>query len=154
MKRHSFWQALPIISAAILALALPATATPQQDAIAARKAGFKKMGAAMKTLNQQIKSGTIDKASAVAAAQTINATAKQQGALFPAGSGRGAGVKTDALPAIWSDRATFDNRMNSASRRVGETRGSGELGRRRGGWCAVESDRRSLRRVPQAVPGR
>jgi len=47
----------------------------------------------------------------VAAAQTIATTARGQGKLFPAGSGPAPGVKTDALPNIWTDRATFDAQM-------------------------------------------
>jgi cytochrome c556 len=47
----------------------------------------------------------------VAAAQTLAATAREQPRLFPVGSGPTAGVPTDALPNIWTDRATFDGQM-------------------------------------------
>jgi cytochrome c556 len=88
-----------------------AAAPDAQSAILARQAGFKKMGTAMKALGGQLKSGAPDKAVMAAAAATILATARTQGALFPAGSGPTAGVKTDALPAIWTDKATFDGDM-------------------------------------------
>lgn len=100
------------LSATVLAGSLAAGAGPSADAvIATRVAGFKKMGGAMKALNGELKSGTPAPATMLAAAQTIAETARAQGRLFPAGSGPAAGVKTDALPAIWSDRATFDAQM-------------------------------------------
>jgi len=97
--------------AVILSSPVVAAAPAPQDVVNARVAGFKKMGGAMKAIGDQLKSGALDKAKAVAAAQIITATAKGQGKLFPAGTGPAAGVKTDALPAIWTDRATFDADM-------------------------------------------
>ncbi|TPG47167.1 c-type cytochrome [Sphingomonas glacialis] len=100
------------LCATVLAGSLAAGAGPSTDAvIATRVAGFKKMGGAMKALNDQLKSGAPVKATMVAAAQTIAENARAQGKLFPAGSGPAAGVKTDALPNIWTDRATFDAQM-------------------------------------------
>ena len=91
--------------------AAPAAAPTPKAAIAARQAGYKKMGAAMKALNDQLKTGTPMKATMVGAAQTLAAAAREQPRLFPAGSGPTAGVPTDALPNIWTDRATFDGQM-------------------------------------------
>ncbi len=88
-----------------------APALAPQAAIATRQAGFKKMGAAMKVLGDQLKSDAPAKAAMLPAAQTILATAREQGKLFPAGSGPASGLKTDALPGIWTDRATFDAKM-------------------------------------------
>jgi cytochrome c556 len=106
---------LSIASAAALVTSFTAASaagpTPQA-AITARQAGFKKIGGAMKTINDQIRSGAPGKETVLGAAQTINAAARQQGALFPAGSGASAGVKTDALPAIWNQRAAFDAQMD------------------------------------------
>jgi cytochrome c556 len=90
--------------------AAPAAPNPKA-AIAARQAGYKKMGAAMKALNDQLKTDAPAKAVMIAAAQTIATTAREQPKLFPAGSGSTAGVATDALPGIWTDRATFDGQM-------------------------------------------
>ena len=92
-------------------VAAPAPLSPQ-SAITVRQAGFKKMGAAMKALNEQLKSNAPAKNVIVAAAQTIAPTAREQAKLFPAGSGPAAGIKTDALPNIWTDRGTFDAQMN------------------------------------------
>lgn len=97
--------------AAVLSAPVMAAAPAPQDIVNARVAGFKKMGGAMKAIGEQLKSGAPVKATMVAAAQTIAATAKGQGKLFPVGTGPAAGIKTDALPGIWTDRATFDADM-------------------------------------------
>lgn len=97
--------------AGTLTAATPAALSPQA-AITARQAGFKKMGAAMKALNEQIKSDTPAKDVMAVAARTIAVTAREQPGLFPAGSGSSAGIPTDALPNVWSDRATFNAQMN------------------------------------------
>jgi len=96
-----------LAAAGTMALAAPSASS----AIAQRQAGFKDMGRAMKVLKGQVSSGTVDRAAAVAAAKTIAANARTQKTLFPAGSGASSGVKTDALGAVWSDRATFDAQM-------------------------------------------
>lgn len=97
---------------AVLALGMLSAAAPApQQVAAARHAGFKKIGGAMKALGDQLKSDTPARPAMVAAAQTIATTARQQAALFPAGTGPDAGIKTDALPAIWSNRAAFDAQM-------------------------------------------
>lgn len=102
-----------MIRSAVLALSLAATgaslaiAASPADTIAARQANFKKMGGAMKVIKDELAGGA-DKAKMVGAARTIAAMARAQGPLFPKGTGPGAGVKTDALPAIWTDRVTFD----------------------------------------------
>jgi cytochrome c556 len=102
-----------MIRSAVFALALVATgtslaiaATPA-DTIAARQANFKKMGGAMKVIKDELAGGA-NKAKMAGGARTIAAMARAQGPLFPKGTGPGAGVKTDALPTIWTDRATFD----------------------------------------------
>ncbi|EJL32846.1 cytochrome c [Novosphingobium sp. AP12] len=88
-------------------------ASPAATAVTTRQANFKKMGGAMKVLKDQISSGAISKAEAVAAAKTLAATGRAQAKLFPNGSGASAGVKTDALPAIWTNRTVFDGQMKA-----------------------------------------
>lgn len=97
--------------AAVMAAPAMAAAPAPQDVINTRVANYKKMGGAMKLIGDQLKSGTFNKATALPAAQTIAATAKGQGKLFPKGTGPAAGIKTDALANIWTDRATFDADM-------------------------------------------
>lgn len=103
------------MSAAFLAVTstLAVAASPAATTIATRHANFKKMGGAMKVLKDQVSSGTIDKPAAVAAAKTLAATGRAQVGLFPNGSGPSSGIKTDALPAIWTNRAVFDGQMKA-----------------------------------------
>lgn len=96
----------------VTATAMASAAAPDaKSAILARQAGFKKMGAAMKALKAEESSETPSKPAMAAAAATILATARGQGALFPPGSDASAGIKTDALPAIWTDTAKFNSDM-------------------------------------------
>lgn len=91
------------------AIAVEAAPLSPKAIVATRHANFKKMGAAMKVLKDEL-SGSADKAKMLAAARTLAATGRQQVNLFPASTAPGK-VKTHALPAIWSDRATFDGDM-------------------------------------------
>lgn len=91
--------------------AAQAPAPKAKTAIAARQANYKKMGAAMKALNDQLKGDAPAKAAMLSAAQTLAATAREQPRHFPPGSGPAAGITTDALPNIWTDRKTFDGQM-------------------------------------------
>lgn len=117
-KPFAFAAAGAIAIAALAAGATLATAAPSaSETIAARQANFKKMGKAMKELKDGMSSGA-DKAVLVAAAKTLADTGREQAKMFPAGTGPSAGVKTDALPVIWTDRATFDADMNKM---IGET---------------------------------
>ncbi|MFO1015372.1 MAG: cytochrome c [Caulobacteraceae bacterium] len=86
------------------ALAAPLTAA---QAIAARQAGYKQVGGAFKTINDQLKADNTDMAAVLAAAKVINANANAVSGWFPAGSGPEAGVPTKAKPEIWSDSAGF-----------------------------------------------
>lgn len=92
-----------IFSTAALA-AGPLTAA---QAIAARQAGLKQVGAAFKTINDQLKTDTTDIESIRAAARVISANANAMPGWFPAGSGAEAGIPTKAKPEIWSDSAGF-----------------------------------------------
>ena len=98
---------LTAVLAALVAGGISASAASPADTIATRQANFKKMGGAMKVLKEELAGGA-DKAKMLGAARTIAATARMQKGLFPAGTGPGAGGKTDALPAIWAQRPAFD----------------------------------------------
>ncbi len=95
------------LAATLAVTPLASAASPASTAISARQANFKKMGGAMKVLKDEL-AGSADKAKMLAAAKTLAAVSRQQVKLFPAGSGPSSGVKTEALPTIWTDRATFD----------------------------------------------
>lgn len=103
--------ATSLTGTAVLA-AKPAPKPSAADLIKTRQAGFKKMGGAMKALGEQLKSPAPAQPVMVTAAMTIAATAREQGRLFPAGSGSAPGVKTEALPAIWTNNAEFQSQMS------------------------------------------
>lgn len=97
------------LSSGQAAAAAPADAAAAQIVIETRQAGFKKMGAAMKSIVEQSKTDAPDKARMAAAAQVIDSYTADISGWFPAGSGPEAGVDTDALPYIWEARAKFDS---------------------------------------------
>jgi cytochrome c556 len=102
-----------VLATATLLLAIGAveaseiTARPAQEVIDARRSGFKKMGAALKAIAEQLKSDAPDLARLTAAAQAIDVGVKAQPDWFPVGSGPESGLETDALPHIWKDTPKF-----------------------------------------------
>ncbi|MFN3523896.1 MAG: c-type cytochrome [Phenylobacterium sp.] len=78
-----------------------------QKAVAARQEQYKQLGAAFKTINDELKAGSPDMAAIGAAAGKMNTLAGKIPGWFPKGSGVESGAKTRALPAIWSDAAGF-----------------------------------------------
>lgn len=104
------WTALLALAGALLVANASAEDSPApQTVIETRQKGFKKMGAAMKAIVDQLKSDAPDGARMTAAAQAISSGAQELPGWFPAGSGGEAGVETDALSHIWQDRAKFDS---------------------------------------------
>jgi cytochrome c556 len=104
--------ALCVLTAGNAGASDPKSSQSPQALIETRQATFKKMGAAMKAIVEQLKSDAPDNAKMVAAAQVISAGAEQLPRWFPAGSGAEAGIDTDALPYIWKDRAKFESLAN------------------------------------------
>jgi cytochrome c556 len=92
--------------------------TPQA-AIDTRRAGFKRMGAAMKALSEQLRNDAPEAPKLVAASQAIMTGAGEVPHWFPAGTDNSSGLDTDALPNIWKDRGKFDS---LASQLVTETK--------------------------------
>ncbi len=83
----------------------PPFASPQ-DVIAARRAAMKTEGGLMQAMGKALQAGE-DPAGFAPDAQWIADWAKQMPAMFPPGSDTG---DTKALPAIWSEKSTFDQR--------------------------------------------
>lgn len=99
---------LAAVIAAFLSTAVLAAASPAiSAAIAARKANYKEIGGAFKTINDEIKSGSPDFNSVRPLAKDIAGRAALQLKHFPKGSGPESGVKTRAKAAIWKDYAGF-----------------------------------------------
>lgn len=93
------------VLAGIVVVAQAQVAPPQ---IKQRQEAMKANGAAAKTIGDMMKGEKPwDQAAAHQAAVTINSNAKALPGLFPSGSGAESGVKTAALPAIWSKMDDF-----------------------------------------------
>lgn len=112
---------------ALLLLQLPAYA--QQEVIDARQEGFKEMGAAMKTLRDELKSGKPDSAAITSAATELSVLAEKLPTWFPAGSGPESGLETDARAYIWENKEKFDaisNELIVESKALVSLAGSGD----------------------------
>jgi cytochrome c556 len=75
--------------------------------IKAREANFKAIGKANKAAKSALEAGTPDFAAVSAAATSIQTDAGKIVDLFPKGSGKESGEKTQALPTIWEKPAEF-----------------------------------------------
>src|SRR5262245_13241813 len=83
---------------------LPNGMTVKQQ-IEARQKSLKDMGAAFKTVNDQLKSSAPALDQIRPAVQTIKTHAAEIGTWFPKGTGPESGIETEALPKIWEDEA-------------------------------------------------
>ena len=104
-RRPNLWRAAPL--ALLLAAGGAAAALSGADAAKERIAHMKGMGAAAKVLTEELKSGAPDAAIVKVQTAKIAASAKALPTWFPAGSGPESGVKTRALPLIWSQPSQF-----------------------------------------------
>jgi cytochrome c556 len=100
---------LLLTAAAIGAIVTTAAAqnrTPA-DLIHARQAHYKQMGGAMKAINDQLHASAPSIAAIRQGSRVIVGFAPQLLRWFPRGTGPEAGVRTRALPEIWSDDLNF-----------------------------------------------
>jgi cytochrome c556 len=105
-----------LTACALVALALAGTsvaAISGADAAKARKDHMKALGQSSKAIGQQLKGGSPDLAIVRAEAAKIDAAAKLVPTWFPAGSGPGAGVKTEALALVWTDPRGFRSKADA-----------------------------------------
>ena len=93
----------------ILSVASSAQAADSTSIIESRQGKLKKMGGAMKAINEQLKAGEADMAKIQEAAQTLSLNASALADWFPVGSGAESGVKTDALAEIWQSPDKFSS---------------------------------------------
>lgn len=85
---------------------LPNGMTVKQQ-IEARQKNLKELGAAMKTVSDQLKSSAPSLDAIRPAVQTIKSHAPDLANWFPEGSGPDTGIETEALAVIWEDQGGF-----------------------------------------------
>jgi cytochrome c556 len=99
------------------------------DTVRARQQGLKNMGESFKTVRDQLRVSNTDMAAIKAAGENIKKTSEAMATWFPKGTGTEVGIKTAALPAIWSDNAGFEKaRTNfvAAAAKFAELTASGD----------------------------
>jgi cytochrome c556 len=106
------WVGVVMIVAGLMASGSMSIAgsTVPAEIIKIRKQGMKSTGAALKTVRDQLRRSETDMTAVTQGAAQMHKSAEQMAQWFPPGSGPEAGVKTGALPAIWSDAATFEKK--------------------------------------------
>jgi cytochrome c556 len=98
--------AAPFLALALLGTGAASLASPGET-IHAREANFKQLGKGLKATMDQLKGRSPDLAVIRAAAAQIVPAAQRVPTLFPKGTGPESGVKTEALPEIWTRPAEF-----------------------------------------------
>ena len=109
-------------------VAVAAVAPAITAAISARKANYKEIGGAFKTINDEIKSGAPDMNTVRPLARDIAARAALQLKYFPKGSGPESDVKTRAKAAIWKDLAGFTKLQNDMVTAANSLNGAASAG--------------------------
>jgi cytochrome c556 len=77
------------------------------EVVKARQKGLKALGAAFKTIRDELKGDSPDAAKIREASADITQAAGAIDKWFPAGTGPDSGIKTDAKPEVWTDPAGF-----------------------------------------------
>ncbi|HEY5204144.1 MAG TPA: cytochrome c [Roseiarcus sp.] len=112
MRHRKFVCALGVFMIAGTAVAAGMTGA---EAVKARQAHMKALGASEKILVEQIHSGAPSMAVFKVEAAKIDDAAKTLPTWFPVGSGPSSGAKTKALPLIWTDPAGFADKQKALS---------------------------------------
>lgn len=122
-----------LFAAAFLLTSVAATAASPAivSAIAARKANYKEIGGAFKTINDEIKSGSPDMNTIKPLARDIATRSALQLKHFPKGSGPESKQKTRAKALIWKEFAAFSKLqkdMVTAANALNTAAASGNVG--------------------------
>ncbi len=107
--RSSIQRVMVLAAALSLAVAASAGVIDARQTVKARKEHLKALGKSMKSLRDEAGSWHPNWASIENDAAAVAKGAAALPTWFPAGSGRGDGVKTKALAAIWLKPADFQN---------------------------------------------
>ncbi len=109
---------LRVLGVVFASLVVTGAATAQQKApaevIKARQEQMKAMGADFKIINDALKTDAPSVAAISAAGKRIAETIKGLNALYPAGTGPDSGVKTRALPEIWTQNAAYKSAADAS----------------------------------------
>ena len=85
----------------------PARGASPAEVVKTRQQGLKALGAAFKTIRDELKTDSPNAAKIHGAAADITHAASAFDKWFPAGTGPDSGLKTDAKPEVWTDAAGF-----------------------------------------------
>jgi cytochrome c556 len=97
----------PWVLVALVAVAPPAVAAGAAEVVRSRVDAYRELGASFKNINDELRSPKPQAMVLQLSARQVRNVANQQYGFFPTGSGPQAGVKTKALPAIWSKGPAF-----------------------------------------------
>ncbi len=109
------------------------------DSVKARQQHFKELGGAAKAIGEQFKSGAPDPAIVKAQAAKLSQLAATLPTWFPAGSGPAAGVKTRALPLIWSDASGFSTAAQNLATETSKLNGLAASGNLAGAGAQMQA---------------
>jgi len=113
MMRRTALNSIIAIGLGLSASAALASGLGGVEAAKDRQVHFKEMGKAMKTIFDQLKSGAPDQSSIKVQTALIADHAKALPSWFPPDSGPSTGVKMQALPVVWTDKAKFAEKAHN-----------------------------------------
>jgi cytochrome c556 len=102
-----------IIGLTFLSIVAGVQAADIAGLIEMRQQSFKKMGGAMKAINEELKADEADSARIKNSADILVEKAALLHTWFPAGSGQDSGFETDALDFIWKNTEKFTEASNA-----------------------------------------
>ena len=129
-----------LLPAAGLAVPALVNAAAPRSVVKLRHQNFEAMGRALKGTFDQFKRASPSAPVIQANANTLAAAALKVKGHFPAGTGPAAGLKTDALPAIWerpADFAAAADRLVVATKGLQAAAATGDMAKIKGAAGAV-----------------
>lgn len=120
---------VPAVLVVAIALAVGG-ASPGATAAQQRHQHFETIGRAFKGVNDQLKRRPVNLPAVRNTTAVLAVLASRTKEWFPAGSGPQHGVKTDALPAAWTNRGELDrqaDRFAAASRNLATVAETGDI---------------------------
>ncbi|MBV8684484.1 MAG: cytochrome c [Caulobacteraceae bacterium] len=113
IHRNGLLRTLTTAGAVLAAGAVVAAGLTGADALKDRQAHMKEMGKASKAIADELKTGKADPAVIKPNADKIATNSKNIPTWFPKGSGPETGLKTKALPIIWTDPEEFQTKAHN-----------------------------------------